>query len=285
MRSRLVPSAAAVALALGTAAACGTMLPEDDASFADGGDAAPPAADAAADGATVEAAIEGGRDYHAEVMADEPVAYYRFEEDSDATSAIDEMGAHPGVYQGPSTIVRGLAGEGHARKFEVDSAGTGVSVASDAAMSLAFAGARAMSVEVWIQGRPASPTEGVVLGRFANGVRNFPNGGGYGLFVSDTVRFVRQRSDNAFSVSTESSEAFPLDGTRHVVATYDGKTVVLYVDGVRSAAADTDVELESSSSPLLIGAGVEPFLGPIDEVAVYAHALPPERVKAHYDAR
>lgn len=284
MRSGLVPSAATVALALGTAAACGTVLPEDDTAFADGGDAAPPAADAA-DGATVEAAIEGGRDYRAEVMADEPVAYYRFEEDSDATSAIDEMGLHPGAYVGPSTSVPGLAGDGQARKFERDSGGSGVSVASAANTPLAFVGTQAMSVEVWIQGRPVAAPEGMVLGRFANGARNSPSGGGYGLLVSDTVRFVRQRSDKEFSVSTESSEPFPSNGTRHVVATYDGATAVLYVDGVRSAAADTADELEPSSSPLLIGGGAEPFLGPIDEVAVYAHALPPERVKAHYDAR
>jgi hypothetical protein len=72
----------------------------------------------------------------------------------------------------------------------------------------------------------------------------------------------------------------------HLVATFDGSTARLFVNGIESmslaavgATADVDV-------PFVIGENHEgnEFLGAIDEVAVYGTALSPARVQAHYAA-
>jgi hypothetical protein len=75
----------------------------------------------------------------------------------------------------------------------------------------------------------------------------------------------------------------------HVVGTYDGSLLRLYVNGalVASVGAPT---LASGSGPAFIGRlgaeganpGLFPFAGLIDEVAVYPSALPAARVLAHY---
>jgi hypothetical protein len=71
----------------------------------------------------------------------------------------------------------------------------------------------------------------------------------------------------------------------HVVGTYNGAALTIYLDGVlRFTYPDLNV-LPALTGPLYIGTrntrGVG-FSGGMDEVAVYSHALPLERVKAHW---
>ncbi|MBX3201527.1 MAG: LamG domain-containing protein [Labilithrix sp.] len=284
MRSRLA-SAVVAGLVLAAAAACGAVLPDDDEPLADDAGAAPPDA-GLADGPTVDPAPEdGGHDsaYRAAVMADDPVAYFRFEEAAGAGSAVDEAGLHLGTYHG-GLVVPGFGGSARARQF---AAGSGpVPVASlDGTDTLGFAGRSAMSVEVWLQRSGAAQPETCVLSRYGPSARAPANAGGYRLMLGGaTLRFERERADNPFELATPPSMEVGADA-HHVVATFDGEHAVLYVDGGEVATADSDVELAESDQPLLIGGCDAPFGGTIDEVAVYAYALGPARVRAHYDAR
>jgi hypothetical protein len=72
----------------------------------------------------------------------------------------------------------------------------------------------------------------------------------------------------------------------HVVATYDGKTLTLYVDGIATESAPDPRPQLLKRTPLLVGArdkisGV--LVGSVDELAIYDKALPADRVKAHFD--
>jgi hypothetical protein len=75
--------------------------------------------------------------------------------------------------------------------------------------------------------------------------------------------------------------------TNHLVLTYDGALLRLFVNGTQSTAVATDYQ-PSTQSRLFIGAGGSdlpeprgPWVGKIQCVALYKGALPPERVAKH----
>jgi hypothetical protein len=73
----------------------------------------------------------------------------------------------------------------------------------------------------------------------------------------------------------------------HVVGTYDGTATRLYVNGAQVATTALTGGATLNANPLMIGSwdgSSEFFRGVIDEPAVYAGALSPACVAAHYDA-
>ena len=76
----------------------------------------------------------------------------------------------------------------------------------------------------------------------------------------------------------------------HVVATWDGTTARLYVNGVfadvTNAGTGAAVYAPSTTATLTIGAlgdDSSPFYGNVDEVAFYGSALSAEKISAHYN--
>src|SRR3954449_3837045 len=70
----------------------------------------------------------------------------------------------------------------------------------------------------------------------------------------------------------------------HVVGTYDGSTLRLFVDGREVASRPTDRRIAASTTPLEIGtfyAG-QRWRGVIDEVTLYRRALSPAAIRKHY---
>jgi hypothetical protein len=80
------------------------------------------------------------------------------------------------------------------------------------------------------------------------------------------------------------------DTYQHVVATFDGTTGVLYVDGnpVQTRPSSPSLKPMTSSSWMAgaqnCGCKSSNFIGSLDELAVYDRALGPERVLSHYRA-
>lgn len=80
-----------------------------------------------------------------------------------------------------------------------------------------------------------------------------------------------------------------LESWSHVVATWDGTTAKLYVNGVFADVPNTSTGAQiyapSSTATLTIGAlgdNSSPFNGNVDEVAFYGSALSAEKIAAHY---
>ena len=67
----------------------------------------------------------------------------------------------------------------------------------------------------------------------------------------------------------------PLNTWSHLAATYDGATMILYVNGVQVASQTQSGALSTSTDPLTIGGNSsgEAFAGIIDEVRIYNRAL------------
>lgn len=241
----------------------------------DGGDANVGATDDA------KAATEAGSSrYRAVVLADSPLAYFRF--DDTGPVAKDETGAHDGTYKGVVSHVDGaLAGEpGKAAFFD------GASWV-DVGDVLPFLGAAPFTIEAW-----ASPVAGatepacIAAKSFAPGGVTGNISEGY-TFYADTDTNTLQLARFASSVrSGASGSAIAKDRFTHVVATYDGTTLAIFVDGSATGSRASGEKLVAMSSPLTIGAGRGGiycyFHGALDEVAFYGAALPAQRIQAHY---
>ena len=80
----------------------------------------------------------------------------------------------------------------------------------------------------------------------------------------------------------------PMTGaTYHVVGTYDGTDLLLYVNGVLRGGSSTTASVAATSLGVRRGWGLGTAGytdGRLDELAVYATALSPERILAHYNA-
>jgi hypothetical protein len=77
----------------------------------------------------------------------------------------------------------------------------------------------------------------------------------------------------------------PTNGqTYHVVGTYDGAVVNLYLDGVLVDSVATVHSISLAADPVYISGKSTVTVGTVDEVAVYDHALTPDRIAIHYEA-
>ena len=97
--------------------------------------------------------------------------------------------------------------------------------------------------------------------------------------------FERLRDDARDGVT--SPDAIATDRPTHVVATYDGATMRLFVDGELVASGPSTRELRDTPFAFRIGNvsdGSNPFEGSIGEAAVYDVALSERTVAEHYAA-
>jgi len=74
----------------------------------------------------------------------------------------------------------------------------------------------------------------------------------------------------------------------HLALTRQGDTLTLYVNAQSVKTTSVSGATNSTGAVLAIGrAGGDSsgyFQGSLEEIAVYAHALTPERIRAHYNA-
>jgi hypothetical protein len=83
-----------------------------------------------------------------------------------------------------------------------------------------------------------------------------------------------------------SNTLFAQDVWQHLVCTFDGKIKRIYLDGVLIAVS-TNPKLAIkpvTRAVTTISSASYPWIGSLDEVAIYTNALPVERVQAHYVA-
>lgn len=238
------------------------------------------------DGASADHATGGGRAdlYRAAVLQDSPIGYWRFDE-TEGTAAKDEMGEHPGVYTYAPTLGRpGLFGSTGAVELP-ESSHAHVAVPGDA---FSFAGLVPYTVEVWVKPRVFSNYQ-IIASTESSPPRN-----GWSVFATDDgkVNYEVWRPNDGGSQEvrslTSGGTVLSLDRFQHVVATFNGDIMKLYVDGVLaksnpapSAAVDTEgliLGCRRSSGDVVncLNGWV------LDEAAIYDFPLTSERVLAHF---
>lgn len=258
-----------------------------------GGDASPSAdahddatTDAAGDGAIASDATSeggGGSGYRAMILAEGPLAYYRLADQGG--TAKDETGAHDGIYKGTVTHAAGaIAGDMNGAAVFDGSSGY-----VDVGDVLPFLARASFTIEAWVS--PASggtDPECIASKSYAQGGLSGGITEGYTVYLdsgSNTLNLMRLRAS-----AGEAAQGGTLtNGTfAHVVATYDGDTLTLWMNGASVASGPSTRDLVSHTSPLTLGAsrgGIYCyFRGALDEVAIYGAVLPQDRIAAHLKA-
>lgn len=150
-------------------------------------------------------------------------------------------------------------------------------------------GAKAISVEAWVRWiDPPNGFRGVAAALRKEQVFAFGTGWIGDNSASDGQRKARFwiHTDNGWSHSDNGTTNVDDGRWHHVVGTYDGEYLRIYVDGIQESYRKVGrVVLSSNANPLFIGSaggGGEFFPGAIDEAAVYDRALSATEVYEHY---
>jgi hypothetical protein len=160
--------------------------------------------------------------------------------------------------------------------------------------------ARSYSIEFWI--KPSHYHVGAVVSLVGDpetpsGV--IPHGlllemGGTGLIPRDVhhpgrVRFLhRSPASNASELGTScySTDAYTLRKWQHVVAVKDASHMRLYINGRLAGEGEDATPLAAGMRPLIgrlyPARQVRPFIGQLDELAIYGRALSEKEVQKHY---
>ncbi len=214
--------------------------------------------------------------YRGTVLADNPVSYWRLGE-ANGTTAADERAANPGTYANNPTLgAAGLLTTDTANKaVSFDGTNDNVKVANSASLNLTGS----FSLEAWI--KPATlPT----AGNFASILTKAE---------SYTLQFNGPRLEftiiqNGARKRLQAPVGAVVAGAAYdVLATYDGATQRLYLNGKEVASTPLAGGASSTTNPLYLGSwsgAGEFFKGTIDDVAVYNTALSAAQASAHYGA-
>jgi hypothetical protein len=214
------------------------------------------------------------------VMQDGPLAYWRVGEGEGTSIAADASGnGHDALYVLPDAgggIVRGepgaIVGDSDASVRVSD----GASIIRDPHPFL-FPGLAPYSFEAWVWVHE-SPLPAFVL--------SCPSGFGsvgYETQIrADSIIHERHAEPNLLDklfLDTLFTSQF-----RHVVVTFDGSDAWLYIDALPSTPSPTPflVSIEPHANPFHVVETLDEVSLSIDELAVYDHALPLERVEAHF---
>ena len=214
------------------------------------------------------------------VLADQPLGYWRLDERNGPTAASLVDTGPSGTYaRGCIFGTAGAVDAGNNAAVQFD----GFSCRIEFGNVFAFEGQALFSLEAWVKpGVPDSPL-GRICSKEDEGAGKHQ---GYALLLDgSTVSFDRWLDDALDSANAASSLTQGIFS--HVVATYDGTRLSVYINGQLSSSEDTTKALVNVSAPFVVGASslsAQFFEGVLDEIAVYDTALSDERVVAHYSA-
>lgn len=211
------------------------------------------------------------------------VGYWRFNEGAGTTAADVGSGRNTGTLTGSPTWVSGKYGGG--LSFGGQDSGDYVDVGNSASINSI---SRAITVAGWVK-LNALQTYGYILSNDRDCCGPFQ---GYSLFgmrgSNSPPSFQIWDSDNT-AHSVAGGSALPLNSWQHVVGTYDGATMSVYINGALSNNASSSFTIATPASyNLSIGSmGAFPanyvLDGSVDDVRIYNRALSPAEIANLYN--
>lgn len=216
--------------------------------------------------------------YESTVLADNPLAYFRLDETVSVTAMNLVPGGPNGTYVGDLVfgVTGAIAGDPNAAiAFD------GENGAVDVGDVLDFPGLAPFSIEAWIYPQFDTHFHSII-----SKWHSPPDNVGYDLYYDDArISITRELGGTADVVAYNGLVA---NVYAHVIATFDGTELRLYLDGIERGRKSATLVLPDTTLPFLIGAGQVPtlatMLGSIDEVVVYGAALSAEQINTHYQA-
>jgi hypothetical protein len=234
--------------------------------------------DAAGEHAPGGDAEAGQSAYATAVLADAPLAYWRLDETSGVVCHDATGHGNNATYLGNVSL--GVTG---ALASDPDTAAQfdGTSAQIDVGDKFDFAGSVPMSVELWARPDVIDGTYRHLETKMLYTDAGQPDDGMYfyvhnGPSTLAFERWANNYTDNGFGTTIVTTGAW-----WHVVGTFDGSTMTLYVNGAKVGSAPTAIVVVANGVHLL---WAQAFQGALDELAIYDHALSAARVQAHYQA-
>lgn len=253
------------------------------------------------------ASSPAGALYASRVSLSKPLSWWRFE-GTDATGAVpDEAGGHPLVIEGTPRLRGGdgtgffETGTGAASGFGITRSGIGGLDTKNGQTiecllypsSEKYATALALELDAPDGGAVEKPLGVSHAPQRALIERMSRRGARIGHIHPDFGIRGMHRAPAAYygGYNTYTEEAYLLHRWMHVVLTFDGSTIRLYFDGELSDELVAELPPSDARLRPIIGRlqsqssnDVRPWIGGIDEVALYGRALGPDEVRSHFDA-
>jgi hypothetical protein len=225
-------------------------------------------------------ALRNANTLEAQVMADEPLAFWPLDDLKNSPHGREIARA---VTHEASIVGTGVAfgGPGIAAGFK-----TSASVSGGASLEARGAVPEAtgpFAVEAWVSVAVGADDDGTALRSVVRRRAGGDSGAGYelGLLKHHAVCIA---AGATAGTETRASSLAPLKpgSTYHVVCSHDGRRLAVYVNGLEAGATEGSAvpSAAGSRAPTVIGGAG--FTGSIAAVAVYGAALPAVRVYAHF---
>jgi hypothetical protein len=227
-------------------------------------------------GSRIAAGTTTATTYRADVLAAGPTSYWRLGETS-GTTAADEVGANTGNYTNVTLNQPGALVSEINPSASFDGTSSYVLVPESSSLDMSSA----VTVEFWAKRRTVSGTYQVVVGKPGNGQTKLEN---YAVWLN-TSNVYQAYFGNGTTYVSVTTPAVTDTNWHYIVATDDGSSAKIYLDGVLRGSASTTLKLTPNLNPLNIGRannGAYFFNGWIDEVAIYPTALSSGTIQAHY---
>jgi len=219
----------------------------------------------------------GASSVRAAVLADNPVAYWRFNEPKPGPVASETGGKFAGAHTGGVVASQPGAFESDGNlAIQLDGLSGRVPITDEKVFD--FPGNQ-LTVEAWIRVRTFDRTWNTIVSK-----------------GDSSWRLQRQANTSALGFDTDGLNPPYLAGNRsvndgawhHVVAVYDGRAKYLWIDGELDAWTPATGNIAQNDFPVIIGENAQStgryWNGWIDDVAIYDRALAPSRVVAHHAA-
>ena len=216
--------------------------------------------------------------YSESVLADHPVGYWPMDEASGTAMVDASSHHHNGSYEGTVKLRQpGPIGAADAA-IALDGARAWATVPDAGSFQL-----NTVSLELWLSKRTD-----VEFGAYLT--KNFTSGGGLG---SSWFQLLNSHHDGRleFRVTADypaltSTAILPINTWYYVVATYDGSTARLYINGKLDSSTTVSALPRQAPDPILIGRRGDGLFNDalISQVAIYPSALSADRVAAHWQA-
>jgi hypothetical protein len=221
--------------------------------------------------------------YSQVIQSDDPASYWKLDETA-GTTATDTIGAANGTYTNGPLLNQpsGVKDANTAVSFD----GSNDSV--QAGNVYGYSGSSSFSVEFWLNtDAPSATLWRRVISKEGTG------GKGWDVYLAPTsYPPANQLSLERWNVGGTSNAVGTVAGLLagtwyHVVLSYDGSTMRLYLNGTLNAQASSALVEVSNTGPLVIGGssdGTNFYSGLLDEVAIYPTVLSAQQVQEHYNA-